>query len=462
MSTEYYQDLLRPHFEGRKFLLIGGPVVGFGDMIHQLRSLGAERPLIIGSTLGTGEPPAEEDALWFSLDVRGKDVMDAFYRYEALLRDLPPEAHEQVERYDPERSARVLGAIVLGEVPEVAGRPRYGGREASWAALEDKVRIDACWDAAGVRRAPSAIVAAEPDALRAASRELDRGHGTVWAGDARDGIHGGASVTFWVESEESAQLAEDRIARRCDRARVMPFYEGIPCSIHGIVFPEAIAVFRPVELLTLRRPGPDRLLYAGTATYWDPSDADREAMREVARRVGAFLRTHVGFRGLFTVDGVMSEEGFLPTELNPRAGAGLRGLTMATPELPFAPLTMAVQAGETLDFRPERLESLVVEAADAKRGGGCWTSFPGERSQTEIHGLVEESGRYRLAEKDEAGSAALVTGPSNHGGFLAFAPDGDRISRGPSVAPRVIDAFRVADQSLGVPLGPLEPARPVR
>jgi len=30
------------------------------------------------------------------------------------------------------------------------------------------------------------------------------------------------------------------------------------------------------------------------------------------------------------------------------------------------------------------------------------------------------------------------------------------------VAPRVIDAFRVADQDLGVPLGPLEPARPVR
>jgi len=49
VSTEYYEDLLRPHFEGRKFILIGGPVVGFGDMIRQLRALGAERPLIIGS-----------------------------------------------------------------------------------------------------------------------------------------------------------------------------------------------------------------------------------------------------------------------------------------------------------------------------------------------------------------------------------------------------------------------------
>jgi hypothetical protein len=112
MSTEYYRDLLRPHFEGRKFILIGSPVVGFADMIAQLRSLGAERPLIIGSTLGTGTPPSEDEALWHSLDVRGSDVMDSFYRYEALLRDLPPEAREQVERYDPERTARVLGAIV--------------------------------------------------------------------------------------------------------------------------------------------------------------------------------------------------------------------------------------------------------------------------------------------------------------------------------------------------------------
>ena len=54
MSIAYFADLLRTYFEGRKFILIGGPVVGFRDMIRQLRGLGAERPLIIGSTLGTG------------------------------------------------------------------------------------------------------------------------------------------------------------------------------------------------------------------------------------------------------------------------------------------------------------------------------------------------------------------------------------------------------------------------
>jgi hypothetical protein len=66
----------------------------------------------------------------------------------------------------------------------------------------------------------------------------------------------------------------------------MPFLEGVPCSIHGVVFPEGAATFRPVEMVTLRRPGSSRLRYAGAATFWDPPAADREVMRDLARRVG--------------------------------------------------------------------------------------------------------------------------------------------------------------------------------
>ena len=52
-------------------------------------------------------------------------------------------------------------------------------------------------------------------------------------------------------------------------------------------------------------------------------------MRALARRVGAALRDQVGFRGSFSIDGVLAEEGFLPTELNPRLGAGMNTLAGA-------------------------------------------------------------------------------------------------------------------------------------
>ncbi|MFL6250741.1 MAG: hypothetical protein ACJ75N_09480, partial [Actinomycetes bacterium] len=135
-------------------------------------------------------------------------------------------------------------------------------------------------------RVPSEVVAAEPEALRAAARRRDRGAGTAWAGDARQGFSGGAFCLRWIPDEQDAAEAAAFLAARCGQVRVMPFLEGIPSSIHGIVFPGAVATSRPVEMITLRRPGSTRLHHAGAATFWDPPDEDRAVMRDLARRVG--------------------------------------------------------------------------------------------------------------------------------------------------------------------------------
>src|SRR5689334_17767166 len=88
-------------------------------------------------------------------------------------------------------------------------------------------------------------------------------------------------------------------------------------------------------MVTLRQS--PRLRYCGAATFWDPAQHRRTEMREVARRVEETLRGTMGYRGAFTIDGVMTEQGFLPTELNPRFGAGLGVIGRATPELPLGP-----------------------------------------------------------------------------------------------------------------------------
>ena len=168
--------------------------------------------------------------------------------------------------------------------------------------MEDKVVVDAFWDRAGVDRQPSRVVPLDETA-RVAS-EVDRGDGTVWAADAREGFHGGATQTYWVRDDASLARALEGLRPVCDSVRVMPFLEGIPCSIHGIVLPDGVAVLRPVEMVTLRRE--HDFVYAGCATYWDPEPAVREQMRAVARlRWAARLRDEVDFRGTFTVDGVV-------------------------------------------------------------------------------------------------------------------------------------------------------------
>ena len=459
---------LRPLFAGRKVVLTGGPLAGLTGVCRRLRELGADRPFLLATGLGTGEVPDPEEAEWCVVEVRAPDVVAEIRAAMRMLRLLPPDVVDALDRWDPERRALVLSPM-FNELPEIAGRRVYGPRRPEWRRLEDKVLVDALWDELGVTRAPSEVVAAEPGALRAAAGRLDRGAGTAWAGDARQGFSGGAFCLRWVRDEEDAVEAAAFLGARCDRVRVMPFLEGIPCSIHGVVFPEGVATFRPVEMVSLRRPGgspggsgSNRLHYAGAATFWDPPAADREVMRDLARRVGEGLRERVGYRGAFTVDGVLTAEGFLPTELNPRFGAGLATMTRDLPDLPVSLLDRALVEGEPLAFAAGDLERQVLAVADRVRAGGAWTVTKEPADATRELAVAFEGGACRPAPAGRTPDGVLSFGPSGVGGFVRLALDPDRVPAGPPVAPLAVAAFALADERFGTGIGRLEPARAVR
>ncbi len=461
-ASRYYCDLLRPLFEGRRFILIGGPIAGFRGLAGALRQLGAERPFLLGTSIGTGSVPRPGSTEWRSLDVRADNVIAVMRIYETRLAGLPEQIRDALDRYDPERDARALGLIVLGDLAEVAGRPLYARRRPEWAALEDKAVIDEFWDQVGVERAPSQVVPPEGQALAAAAAELDDGGGTVWSGDAREGANGGGVYVRWVRGEPDARAAREFFRAHCDRVRVMPFLDGIPCSIHALVFPDGVSVFRPVEGVTLRRTDRSELFYAGMNSFWDPPQDDREVLRDLARRTGEALRERVDYRGAFTIDGVLTAVGFRPTELNPRFGAGMGAILASLPELPLALLCLAAAADEPLAFQPARLERVVVAAADAERGGGGWCAIDAALGESELFSLVSEGESYRLAAEGEPPMATLSVGPGDTGGFLRFAPVPGRTPVGPSLAPSVCRAFAWADRELGTGIGPLEPACAVR
>jgi hypothetical protein len=454
-------DSLRPLFAGRKVVVTGGPLAAMTSMCRRLRELGTERPFLLATGLGTGELPRPEEADWCVVELRAPDVIAEIRAAMRLLRLLPGDVLAALDRWDPAREALVLSPM-FNELPEIAGRRVYGPRRPEWRRLEDKVVIDALWDDLGVTRAPSEVVPAEAAALRAAAGRLDRGAGTAWAGDARQGFNGGAFCLRWVRDGEDAAEAATFLAARCHRVRVMPFLEGVPCSIHGVVFPQGVATFRPVEMVTLRRPGSSRLRYAGAATFWDPPAADREVMRDLARRVGEGLRERVGYRGAFTVDGVLAAEGFLPTELNPRLGAGLGIMTRDLPGLPVGLLDRALIEGETLAFGAADLERQVLAAADRTRAGGAWTVTEVAAGATRELPVAFEDGACRPTVEGGEADGVLSFGPSGVGGFVRLALDPDRIAAGPPVAPLAVAAFALADERFGADIGPLEPARAVR
>ena len=315
---------------GRRVIVVGGPAAAWTSHVAALRDLGATDVLVVATeSLGAGPQPQATVAV---VDVPGDDT-DAMVRLHAVLDILaapPPAIVDAVEAFDPDGTAVVFGTF-LTETPELVGRPLVAHRRPEWVALEDKTIVDALLDRAGVTRASSTVVPVG-DASEV-WRALDRGNGTVWAADARDGYHGGAARTRWVTDDDEAAAATADLSPWCDTVRVMPFLEGIATSVHGIVLPDGVVALRPVELVTLRRG--HELRYSGCATFWDPPAAVREEMRDAARRVGALLQREFDFRGAFTLDGVAMTDGFRPTELNPRFGAGLGMIASGLDGLPL-------------------------------------------------------------------------------------------------------------------------------
>ena len=233
-DASWYRDLIAGRVAGRPWICATDVVVSAAAAAVQLLDLGAERVLAIGGSRGTGDLPDAAAIPQILLGTQGDDMMGAIRASEAALAAVPPDVQARIDAFDPAGEARVITALFSSGAP-VGGRAVYGARPAAWQALEDKTVIDAFWDAAGVDRAPFAVVA--PADLPGAAAALDRGAGTVWSGDAREGFNGGASYLRWVQNDAQALDAKAFFSAHCDRVRVMPFLEGVPCSIHGIALP---------------------------------------------------------------------------------------------------------------------------------------------------------------------------------------------------------------------------------
>lgn len=462
IDVEHFSEQLRTAFAGRRWIVAKDVLIACGRDAQALSELGVDEVFCLAATRGTGDPPDPSVYPQLVLGIEADDIMGSIRAAEAALGDLPADALARLDAFDPPREARVITSM-FGAHETIAGRSVYGGRRAAWRAIEDKTTIDDLWDAAGVRRAPRRIVNADAGELHRAAVDLDEGLGTIWVGDNREGFHGGAQYLRRVRHADDATEAVEFLSAHCDRVRVMPFLDGISCSIHGFVFAETQIALRPCEMVVFRVPDSNRLAYSQASTFWDPAPADAEEMRAVALRTGAHLRETVDYRGSFTVDGVLTADGFLPTELNPRFGAALNILASGLPELPLYLLHLAIAEDEPLDWRPEQLEELILHHADLhRRGGGI--QVLAKRFTEDFHASLVENpdGTWRRGADGDEIDAELLIGPHPMGCFLRLVLVPERSPLGPPAAPRVAAAFRFIDEEWEMGIGALEAPRDVR
>jgi hypothetical protein len=420
----------------RQVICAMAPLAAFVEWVALLEAAGARRPLLVASALGAGPVPRPEQADVVLLDVpEATSMTEEVRQQDGVLRGLPDDLVRAVEAYDPGGTAVWLVTPFVGTQP-ILGREVVNGRPRKWLELEDKLVVDALWDAVAAPRARSRVVPVETHRLREATVALDEGAGVVWAGDAREGFNGGGDFVRWVVTADDAEDAHRFFSRHCDRVRVMPFLDGVPCSIHGFVLPDGTAVFRPVELAILR--GADRrFVYGGLGTTWDPPDEDRARMRDLAHRTGEQLRDLVGYRGAFGIDGVLTVDGFLPTELNTRLSAGIASLARAVDPVLFNLLQFNLLAGREPGVPAAALEEWALPLMDDAR-----FTRPGAMST-------------RLAVTEPCSIDVAWEGPAL---VRAAQPTGWSVAAGPNAAGTFCRLVAPADPAPGVRVADLNTA----
>jgi len=453
-------------YAGRPVLLGPGALVAATPYVGWLRALGC-RTLAVATSRGAGPVPDPVDCRVVEVTPPATaSATEELRLLDRLAHHLPPDAVAAIEAFDPERRGRWLSNAFVTTDEPILGRPVSGGRPAAFLALEDKLLAEEVWVAAGVRTAPHRVVAVDTDAavalaaLERAGAELagPGPPGVVWSGDARDGFNGGGNYVRWVVDEPERAAALAFFSPRCDRVRVLPFLEGVPCSIHGFVLPDGTAALRPVEIAMLRDEAGHRFVYSGLGTSWDPPPADREEMRAVVRRVGAHLQAAHGYRGGFGIDGVLTADGFRPTELNSRVSAGLSTVTAVDRQF-FTWLQHNLVEGLDTGVRAADVEAL-VPLMDAARNAKVVALAEGVRlGRTDSFPVAWDGCTFTRADTDTGSTLTLADTPA---GLLARIDPCTALPAGRRLAGATVALLAFLDREYGAHFGPLGVAPDMR
>jgi hypothetical protein len=255
-----------------------------------------------------------------------------------------------LETLDPNRTALVLGQN-FHPYRTFGGRRFVGTRRREWRVFEDKPAMWALLGHDGANLGRWRVVPATVENLIEASRELDEGMGTVWAGDHRDGEHSGGKHVRAVVTSLQATAAAAYFESTCDRVRVMPLLDGTPCSIHCFVSANEIEPLWPARVDARLDVAAGMFSYIGADWAWSPSAEIVRSAQRFSVEAGILMRRHARYRGVFCVDGVAVNDVFCPTEINSRWGASLTTLASQQPHFGLRFIHAFLADGHDADWR---------------------------------------------------------------------------------------------------------------
>ena len=361
--------------------------------------------------------------------------------YHDALECLGEEQQSMIDAFDPERKAIVIGAFWFG-LASVAGRRVFGYRHPRWILYEDKCAVSFIWNKAGILQAKSTVVSVS--SLHAG---LPEGwtYPVVLSGDSLNGITGGGSHVRCVLSEKQLEAILSFFESDCESVRLMEYIEGISCSMHGFVLEDAVCTSIPIEMVVLPR-ADGQFVYMGAATHWEPSLSERMYLEETVRKVGVALREEADFRGTFTIDGILKDGLFYPTEINTRAGAGIFALYHVHHSMYYL-LDLMIKDGQLLNVDASELEEWMHKTAEQNRSTRAWGGAHIDGlCPNETHFLRFSQGAWIQEKEASSSTTTLNISEGRDGAFLMLSIAKEALSIGEPLFPYVKAAMQYCDE----------------
>ena len=403
-----WQEPIAAAFRGRIVVLIELSATVAAERAAKLRALGCLDVLPVCAGTTAPETSGNESGM-IVLGLNG-DAVEVLALLPELLMRPPAQVREWLRSRDPDAGALVLlPPAVRWRDGTVWGRSVFGHRPEAWEKWEDKTFSVAHLARIAPTRTAYRVCSTELKNLQESARSVlceqaglgatPRVDGTVWSADASIVLTGMSAGSRWVRTKNDETAAAAELRRVGPTCRVMPFVEGVPWSIHAVVgMAGDVAVGRPVEILTLRRPEAPRLLWVGNSTTWRPGRLIEEQSEQLAYAVARQLIEKVDYRGAFSVDGVATPTGLVPTEINTRVAGGLVRQGRGIPGLDLRLLHHVLVHGSATSFHARLLQYAL---SAAPRSGAAtlplYKSVPAALVTPEIaehlrtkHGLIAE------------------------------------------------------------------------
>jgi hypothetical protein len=181
-------------------------------------------------------------------------------------------------------------------------------------------------------------------------------------------------------------------------------------------------------------------------------------MRAAARRVGDHLAEAHGYRGAFGIDGVLTADGFRPTELNTRMSGGAAVVCDIDRRF-FTLLQAELVSGHDVDLAPSDVETL-VPLMDAGRVGRVAAIGQGVTLGGTFSYPVSYDGRRMERAEFETGNTLSAADTPN--GFFAKVDPCVAIRRGQRLAEINLALAELMDREHGAGFGTLEAGADVR